>query len=210
LPFETFYTETVNQHRIRVLDRLGAIKEKYQDEFGIYAGFAPHIIPERVYGPVQCEHEYVFKNRWRETTKLREIGFIRVGVSLAAAAGCQCADLEFIGVLSIIGIKFTFEEFKIWQVLLAEGCLEEALYLEYGATVLHGTVHPNQADESALHQLILMNEENTPFYTTTPTHYVDIPQGVSTEETQRQNPVHIRATLNQMTGLFIPDLARDL
>jgi hypothetical protein len=117
---------------------------------------------------------------------------------------------EFIGALSTIGIKFTFEEFKIWQTLLAEGRLEEVLYLEYGATVLHGTVHPNQADKSVSQQSILTNEENTPFYTTTPTHYADVPQRVSTEETQRWNPVHIGATLNQTTGLFIPDLARDL
>jgi hypothetical protein len=208
-PFERFYTETVDQHRIRVLDGLSAIKEKYQDEFGIYAGFAPHVVPERAYGAVQCEHEYVVENKWRETHKLRDIGLIRVGASLAVTTGCQCADFEFIGSLSTIGIKLIFEEFKIWQVLLAEGCLEEVLYLEYRATVLHGTVHPNQVDESASHQSILTNEENTPFYTTTPTHYADVPQGVTTEGS-RNPAVHIGATLNQTTGLFIPDLARDL
>jgi hypothetical protein len=209
-PFEAFYMETVDQHRIRILDGLKAIKERYQDEFGIYAGFAPHYMPERVIGAVLCEHTYVFENRWKDTQRLRDIGVLRVGATLAEAVECQCAEVEFISALSAIGIKFTFEEFKIWQALLGRGHLEEALYLEYGATVLHGTVHPNQADESVSQQSILTNEENTPFYTTTPTHYVDVPQEVTADESQRQNPVHIRATLNQTTGLFIPDLARDL
>jgi len=210
-PFERFYTETVDQHRIRVLDGLSAVKEKYQDEFGIYAGFAPHVVPERAYGAVVCEHEYVFENKWRETQKIKDIGLLRIGVILAVTTGCDCADLEFIGALSTIGIKFTFEEFKIWQVLLAEGRLEEALYLEYGATILHGTVHPNQVDESVSQQSILSNEENTPFYTTTPTHCVDVPQEVTAAEPQSQSsPAHISFTNSQTRGLFIPALERDL
>jgi hypothetical protein len=75
-PFETFYTETIEQHRLRVLDRLSAVKERYQDEFGIYAGFAPQIVPERAYGAVLCEHEYVFENKWRETKKIKDIGLL--------------------------------------------------------------------------------------------------------------------------------------
>jgi GAF domain-containing protein len=81
LPFEVFHTETFDQHRIRVLDGLKAIKERYQDEFGIYAGFAPHVVPEKAYGAVQCDHEYIFENRWRETAQIKNISVLRVGAT---------------------------------------------------------------------------------------------------------------------------------
>lgn len=107
----------------------------------------------RIQGKENCEHTITASFNYAEQIQERNLDHLRVAATLAKYSECHCIDLELTHALNEIGLYFGFEELEIWKNLLAEGRLEEAVYLEYGIAAQNGTQHPH---------LALLSERSTP------------------------------------------------
>lgn len=121
-----------------------ANKEQYRREFRDDITGTYRLAEHRLQGQLHCEHTITSYFVYTDIASERNLCALRQAATLVKYSKCHCIDLELIHSLNESDLYFTFEDLEIWKNLLAEGRLEEAVYLEYGIAALHETSHPNQ------------------------------------------------------------------